>query len=113
MILSQQLVFKRCQSLNIITLRLPISLDLQVEDLQSEVNKALATSTMSFSNNGNSSQLNVGLSNQTVEEITQNIQAVYNTLTKKFPGKFENVRSLSIRLGNNTWTVPIYISYGN
>lgn len=105
--------YQKFYSLKIVNFRLPISLDLGVEDLQSEVNKALATSIMSFSNNGNSSQLIVGLSNQTVEEITQNIQAVYNTLIKKLPGKFENVRSLSIRLGNNTWTVPIYISYGN
>lgn len=91
---------------------MPISLDLEGDDLPSEIDRALSTSLMSHSNNGNSKQLIVGLSDQPEEEISSNIRAVYRVLLKSFPGKFENIRSMSIRFANNSWTVPIFISYG-
>jgi hypothetical protein len=90
-----------------------VSIDIEAEDLLAEVNRALATSMMSMSNKGSSTQMQVGLSNQTEKQIIENIMAVYESMPKHFPGKFENIRSLYIRFGNNTWTVPIYVSFGN
>ncbi len=92
--------------------RLPVALDVEAEDLLAEVNQALATSMMSMTNNGTSTQIQVGISSQTEKKVVENVTAVYKNLQKHFPGKFANVRSLSLRFGNNPWTVPIYISYG-
>ena len=93
--------------------RIPISLDLEAKDLSSEIKKALATTTMSMTNNGPSSQIQVGFSNQSEKEIVENITAVYQSLVQDFPGTFANVRSLVLRIGNQDWSVPIYISCGN
>lgn len=90
--------------------KLPISVDLQAKDLTSEFKKAFSTSLMSMTNQGSSSQIQVGFSNQTETEITENITAVYKTLVENFPGTFANVRSLALRFGNQDWSVPIYIS---
>lgn len=86
--------------------------DLEAEDLLTEMNRALSTSMMPMSNNGTSTQMQIGLSNQTEKEIVENIMAVYQSMQKHFPGKYANVRSLCIRFGNHPWTVPIYVSFG-
>ena len=96
----------------IIISRLPVSLNIEAEDLLTEINQAMATSMMSMTNNGASTQIQVGISSQTEKEVVENITTVYENLKKQFPGKFANVRSLSLRFGNNPWNVPIYISYG-
>lgn len=87
-------------------------MDLEAKDLSAEFNKALATSTMSMSNHGTSTQIQVGLSNQTESAIAKNILAVHKSIEQSFPGKFANIRSLSLRFGNSEWNVPVYLSYG-
>ncbi|KZS07082.1 putative Ribosomal L1 domain-containing protein [Daphnia magna] len=91
--------------------KLPVPVDLEAEDLLTEMNRALSTSMMPMSNNGTSTQMQIGLSNQTEKEIVENIMAVYQSMQKHFPGKYANVRSLCIRFGNHPWTVPIYVSF--
>jgi len=93
--------------------RFPVSLDLHAKDLPSEFDRALSTSLMSITNKGSSYQIQVGLSNQSEKDIEQNIAAVYSSLLKDFPGTFANVRSLALRFGTQSWTVPIYISCAN
>ncbi|KAI9555845.1 hypothetical protein GHT06_018362 [Daphnia sinensis] len=91
--------------------KLPVPVDLEVEDLLTEINRALSTSMMPMSNNGTSTQMQIGLSNQTEKEIVENIMAAYQSMQKHFPGKFANIRSLCIRFGSHSWTVPIYVSF--
>ncbi|XP_057367298.1 ribosomal L1 domain-containing protein CG13096-like [Daphnia carinata] len=91
--------------------KLPVSVDLEADDLLTEINQALSISMMSMSNNGTSTQMQIGLSNQTEKEIVENIMAVYQSMQKHFPGKFANIRSLCIRFGSHPWTVPIYVSF--
>ena len=93
--------------------RIPIGVNMESRNLHNEIQKALAISTLSMKNNGTSTQIRVGWSNQDQQQIVDNIMAVYRVIAKKFPGKFANIRSLSLRFGaTSTWTVPIYVSYG-
>lgn len=91
--------------------RIPIPVDVESSALAREVDRALACSTMSMTHVGTSTQLCVGLTTQEQGAVVENIMATYNTLCKKFPGKFANVRTLALRFGKLPWTVPIYISY--
>ena len=75
--------------------------------------QALATTVMPLTNKGTSTQVQVGLSTQDMKMVADNIVAVYQNMLENFPGKFSNVRSLTLRFGNSEWTVPIYVSYGN
>lgn len=92
--------------------RLPVALDLGAKNLSAEFDQALATSTMSITNNGSSMQIQIGLTNQTETAVAENVLAVYEIINESFPGKFANVRNLTLRFGSSKWTVPIYISYG-
>ena len=92
--------------------RLPIPVDMKSKNLAKELETALKKSTMSMKNNGVSYSIRIGLSNFEEEQLVENIMAVYDTLSKKFPGKFANIRNLNLRFGGEEWSVPIYISYG-
>jgi len=86
---------------------------LGAEDLEEAMKQALATTVMPLTNKGTSTQVQVGLSTQDMKMVADNIVAVYQNMLENFPGKFSNVRSLTLRFGNSEWTVPIYVSYGN
>jgi hypothetical protein len=86
---------------------------LGAEDLEEAMNQALATTVMPLTNKGTSTRVQVGLSTQDVKMVTDNIVTVYQNMLENFPGKFANVRSLTLRFGTSEWTVPIYVSYGN
>ena len=62
---------------------------------------------------GVSSRVAVGRTNQSETEIVENIMTVCEKLKKKLPGNFSNVRALSIHIGNHSWSVPLYASFGN
>jgi ribosomal protein L1 len=81
-------------------------------NLAKELETALRKCTMSMTNNGTTSSIRVGLSNFEEEQLVENIMAVYEILSKKFPGKFANIRSINLRFGREEWSVPVYISYG-
>lgn len=98
---------------NIIIYRLPITIDLEKEDLQKEFKKAFSTSLMSMMYDGASTSIAIGRTDQPQTEIVENIMAVCETLKKKLPGNFSNIRALSIHIGNHSWSVPVYVSFGN
>ena len=87
-------------------------MDLEKGELSNEVSKALKTSTMSMTNSGTCTRIQVGLSSQSAAQVSENINAVVKGIEKKFPGKFQNVRGLTLRFGTCDWTVPIYMSFG-
>lgn len=93
--------------------KFPISIDLGAEDLEEAMKQALATTVMPLTNKGTSTQVQVGLSTQDMKMVADNIVAVYQNMLENFPGKFSNVRSLTLRFGNSEWTVPIYVSYAS
>lgn len=92
---------------------MPVALDLEKEDLQKEFSKALSTSMMSMMNEGVSARVAVGRTHQSEIEIIENVAAVCEKLKKKLPGNFCNVRALSFHIGDHSWSVPLYASFGN
>ena len=87
-------------------------MDVTAPNLAAEFKRAASTVLMSMTNNGTSYKVQLGLSNQPEKEIVENMVSVYESLLDRFPGKFDNVRSLTIRFGTKNWVVPVYVSCG-
>lgn len=91
---------------------LPVIINVEAKSLKREVHNALNLTVMCVSRKGASTQVEVGNTSQRQSEIAANILAVSKSVAKRLPGGFLNVRGMSLRIGVQPWTVPVYVSYG-
>ncbi|ORY15372.1 ribosomal protein L1 [Neocallimastix californiae] len=86
----------------------PVPIKMRKGILLKEITNAL-NSTYYFINSGGCSSIKIGLTNQTPEEIAENIMYSINYIVEKVPGKWKNIQRLSIKT-NKSISLPIYSS---
>ncbi|KAG4103048.1 ribosomal protein L1 [Neocallimastix lanati (nom. inval.)] len=86
----------------------PVPIKMKKGSLLKEITNAL-NSTYYFVNSGGCSSIKIGLTNQTPEEIAENIMYSINYIVEKVPGKWKNIQRLSIKT-NKSVALPIYSS---
>jgi len=89
--------------------KLPVPVNMRAENLKKEIETALCKTLMMMNANGNKAALKVGHSKQTVMHIAENIMAVADCLSKRYPGGWDNIRSLHIHL-QDCPLIPVYIT---
>lgn len=90
--------------------KLPIQVDLRKADLVGEVERALSTTQLPLLNHGPCSSMQVGNLGQGAQELVQNIAVVLKALADKFPGGFNNVRSIYLKARSSGLALPVYVS---
>jgi len=88
--------------------KLPIQVNLSVKDLKSEFEKCLNTTILPLKNTGSCSQVIVGHSQLSNSQLVDNIKTVVTKLEEKYPGGWNNIRS--IHLNSGTTSLPLYMS---
>ncbi|ORX87550.1 ribosomal protein L1 [Anaeromyces robustus] len=86
----------------------PVPIKLKKGILLKEITNVL-NSTFYFVNSGGCSSIKIGLTNQTPQEIAENIMYSINYIVEKVPGKWKNIQRLSIKT-NKSIALPIYSS---
>jgi len=89
--------------------KLPVPVNMRAENLKKEVETALCKTLMMMNANGNKAALKVGHTKQTVMQIAENIMAVADCLSKRYPGGWDNIRSLHIHL-QDCPLIPVYMT---
>lgn len=75
--------------------------------LAAEIRAAIEDTYLTIQGNGPQCSMHIASSQQTVEELLANAMEAIAFLRAKFPGGFENIRSLYLKLGS--LSLPIYI----
>ncbi|KAJ9580875.1 hypothetical protein L9F63_023949, partial [Diploptera punctata] len=88
---------------------LPVPVDFRAKDLKKEIDNALSKTLMMMTGHSEKSSLKIGHTKQSVPQIAENIVAVAEELASKYPGGWENIRSLKIHLQDRA-SIPVYIS---
>ncbi|KAJ9577638.1 hypothetical protein L9F63_005825, partial [Diploptera punctata] len=89
--------------------KLPVPVDFRAKDLKKEIDNALSKTLMMMTGHSEKSSLKIGHTKQSVPQIAENIVAVAEELASKYPGGWENIRSLKIHLQDRA-SIPVYIS---
>ncbi|XKL60929.1 hypothetical protein PGB90_007986 [Kerria lacca] len=91
------------------TRKWPIPIRIKRKNLKDEILSKLKKSSMALNGYGTSKVMQVGHINMSIEEITDNIISVENYISTKFPGGWDNIRSLHLK-GLRSAAIPIYMS---
>ncbi|PNF21030.1 hypothetical protein B7P43_G08406 [Cryptotermes secundus] len=89
--------------------KLPVAVNMRAKNLRIEFEKCLSKTLMMMNAHGNKAALKVGHTKQSVKQISENIMAVAKCLAERYPGGWDNIRSLHIHLQDSP-LIPIYIS---
>lgn len=87
----------------------PIPATLQKKCFASQIRKALRTTCFTLHPTGNTYSFKVGHRHLEATKICDNIIAASQVLKKRFPGRWGNILSLSIK-GPNTTSIPLHLS---
>jgi len=91
--------------------KIPISVDMAKQDLKEEIMRGIKTSLLPINNHGNCTTAAVGRTNQTEEELSQNIEAMVKRIRGKYPGGWKNIRSVALMSNNKS--IFLYMSERN
>ncbi|KAG0311638.1 hypothetical protein BGZ99_010004 [Dissophora globulifera] len=86
----------------------PIPVDMTKGDLKREIAKAMGSTYMHLTS-GTCIAVKVGLTSQSVTEITQNIQVAMPHIIAKIPRNWKNVQAINLKT-NDSIALPIYNS---
>lgn len=89
--------------------QLPTPIRMDAADLKQEIDKALHKTVMRLHGEGTTSSLRVGNGKQTPKQICENIQAVVLQVAEKFPGGWNNVRSIHVKTPRSL-AIPVYLT---
>jgi len=89
--------------------KLPLQVNLSAKDLPAEFAKCLNTTQLPLKNTGSCSNVVVGISTLTTEQLIENTKAVVEKLEQKYPGGWINIRSIHINSGSTS--LPLYASF--
>lgn len=89
--------------------QLPTPLKMDSKDLKAAIERALHKSVMKLHGTGQSYTLAVANGKHTAQEACENIHAVLLQLVNKFPGGWNNVRSLHLK-HPLSMAIPIYMT---
>ncbi|XP_048763572.2 ribosomal L1 domain-containing protein 1-like [Ostrea edulis] len=89
--------------------RNPIQVNLEVKNLKEEISKAVNNTRCVLKNKGSSSMVTIGHSEQTKDQIVENILKAVDQLAQKFPGGPDNIRSLHIKT-ESSMSIPFYMT---
>ncbi|RZF40711.1 hypothetical protein LSTR_LSTR008660 [Laodelphax striatellus] len=87
----------------------PVPIKMHRGNFKNRLDKALAKSVMKLSSEQDTFACRIGHTKQDTDQLVENIVAVGQQLDTIFPGKFENVRSVSIK-STRSIGFPIYYS---
>merc|ERR1719300_915127 len=79
---------------------LPLQIDLNSRDLAAEFQRCVSTTQLAMTH--------TGTSNHSSTQLIDNIKAVTDSLVKKYPGGWQNIRSIFLNCGSNS--LPLYAS---
>jgi len=88
--------------------KLPLQIDLNSRDLAAEFQRCVSTTQLAMTHTGATSMVNIGTSNHSSSQLIDNIKAVTDSLVTKYPGGWQNIRSIFLNCGSNS--LPLYAS---
>jgi hypothetical protein len=88
-----------------------VPVDLTASDLKTELNTKLKTVTLPLSNAGTCAQVEVANTKMDAAKIIENIMAVGEILSKRYPGGWKNIRSIHVN-SEHAMAIPLHISTG-
>ena len=88
--------------------KFPIQVNLQAHDLQKEFDKAIRTVTLPAHNKGSCTQLTIGHTSMKSNHLIDNILQATEVLSKKYPGGWENIRSIHLKT-ETSMSIPLYM----
>ncbi|XP_061191368.1 ribosomal L1 domain-containing protein 1-like [Saccostrea echinata] len=89
--------------------RNPIQVDLEAKNLKAEVTKAVNSTRCIIKNRGSSSVVTIGHTEQSCDQIVDNVLKAIELLSQKFPGGPDNIKSLQVKT-DTSMSIPFYMS---
>lgn len=90
--------------------KVPVSVNLLAKNLSEEINNSLGGTVLNISKSGSCSSVRIGHTGMRAQDITENIVAVAEGLSKKLPEKWESVKLLFVKTGKSV-SLPIFSSF--
>jgi len=89
--------------------KMPISIRISRGNVNAGIEKCLSTARFTFGNLSSRCAVKFGSVNQPLKHLLENFYSLFESIDKKLPGGFANVRSMNISL-DKTPLLPIYVS---
>jgi ribosome biogenesis protein UTP30 len=89
--------------------KMPFSIRISRGNINASIEKCLSTARFSFKNLSSRCAIKFGSIHQPLKHLLENFHSVFESIDKKLPGGFNNVRSMNISL-DKTPLLPIYVS---
>jgi len=89
--------------------KMPFSIRISRGDINANIEKCLSTARFSFKHLSSRCAVKCGSVNQPLKHLLENFHALFESIEKKLPGGFSNVRSMNISM-DKTPMLPIYVS---
>ncbi|XP_062611514.1 ribosomal L1 domain-containing protein 1-like [Saccostrea cucullata] len=89
--------------------RNPIQVNLKAKNLKDEVTKAVNSTRCIIKNRGSSCMVTIGNTEQSCDQIVDNILKAIELLSQKFPGGPDNIKSLQVKT-DSSMSIPFYVS---
>ncbi|XP_005391215.1 PREDICTED: ribosomal L1 domain-containing protein 1 [Chinchilla lanigera] len=90
--------------------KVPVSVNLLAKNLSEEINNSLGGTVLNISKSGSCSAVRIGHTGMQAQDVTENIVAVAESLSKKLPEKWESVKLLFVKTGKSV-SLPIFSSF--